>query len=214
MLQSGLNSPRRPATWCYDGAAVTRGSCSEQKNLQKEKQHCFYLPCFSGLSPLTLSVARIKDLGFSKHLQVFISIERFIGLPCNSCCTFAFLTSGAGMVYSVQSSWFTSYQRIMYVLYSVVAKVTFIYHVQIRMWWCYQGHEYIFNCLLWKSSCINLFFSACTVSKIYKEAGGMFPAAWSLGLNLDHVWSKGWIWGWNPWPLLKDPACSHCFPLC
>lgn len=88
-----------------------------------------------------------KDLGFSKHLQVFISIERFIGLPCNSCCTFAFLTSGAGMVYSVQSSWFTSYQRIMYVLYlySVVAKVTFIYCVQIRMWWCYQGHEYIFT---------------------------------------------------------------------
>lgn len=64
----------------------------------------------------------------SKHLQIFISMERFIGLPCNSCCICSFLTSGAGMLYSVQSSWFTSYQRIMYVLYSysVVAKVTYL----------------------------------------------------------------------------------------
>lgn len=71
----------------------------------------------------------------SKHLRVFISIERFIGLPCNPYRICSFLTSGAGTLYPVQSSWFTSYRRIMSVLYShsVIARVTYPPHADQNM---------------------------------------------------------------------------------
>lgn len=92
------------STCCYDGTAVTRGSCwGEQKCA--EGRASLLLPALL-LQPhalLTLSFVHIRNLGFSKHLPVFISAERFVGLLCKSSCIFSFLTSGAGMLYSVQS---------------------------------------------------------------------------------------------------------------
>lgn len=49
---------------------------------------------------------------------------------------------------------------------------------------------------------------------MYKEDGGIFPVGWSLGLNLDHIWSKGCISAWRTWPVLFKAQPAHSDFLC
>lgn len=125
----------------------------DQKSLQKEKQQRFHLPSCLAFSCL-LSHIYHGDLGFSKHLQVFISMERFIGLLCNSDCVFSLnIWSWNAILCSKQLIYFLLENYICIVLCCRKSKFHHTDQSQIRMWCCYQGER----------SHVNLFLSMYSV---------------------------------------------------